>query len=571
MINIVTDTSIGFAQIFTQVLILLGGIGALILAFKLLSENIEKIANTGLKKLFNKTLSNPFIGVGIGATVTAVIQSSSATTVMIVGFVNAGIMTLVQATAMIMGANIGTTITAHIASLSALENFGSISFSTIAIAVTFIGAFIDMLSKKDKMKSVGLALAGLGLVFLSLDVMSDAMKFMTTDVPQVQEFLSACNNPVLLLLFGIIFTAAIQSSSASTSIVISMLAAGAVIGTKDSNAPLFIILGSNIGTCVTAILSSMNANTNAKRASMIHLLFNIIGSLIWFVIILCIPNFMKDTLVRIFPDNPATQIAWFHTVFNVSCTLVFLPFIKVFEKIACFIIRDKSKDKEVVTFLDDRFLETPVVALSQAGKELIRFGELCMTALDYSINQFVLRDDSKEEEIREQLKEIEITNQNILSYLVKVSSAHQINADDELIVSKIHQAVNDFYREAEIADNMIKYTKSVVKHDLDFSDIVYSQIQTLQQKLNLQFNNIKEMFEERKVELINKVDEIEEEIDTLRSSMIKEHIKRLEEGICKPSNSGTYINLVSNLERAGDHLAYVAHSIVDNEKNISYF
>lgn len=560
MINIVTDV-ISANDVITQVLLLLGGIGALVLAFKLLSDNIEKMANSGLKKLFNKTSSNPLIGVGIGASVTAIIQSSGATTVMIVGFVNAGIMTLAQATAIIMGANIGTTITAHIVSLSSLTGIGSFDFTTFAIALTFVGAFMDLLSKKDKVKTIGLAVADLGLVFLALDIMSGSMKFLQS-LPALQNFLSMCNNPILLLLFGVIFTAAIQSSSASTSIVIMMLSAGAVIGAPESNAPLYIILGSNIGSCVTALMSSINANTNAKRASLIHLMFNTFGTILWLIICLCIPNLMKDTLMKLFPGNPATQIAWFHTLFNVSCTLLFLPFIKVFVKLATLIMPDKKKESKQESFIDDRFLETPAIALAQVSKELIRFGGMCMETLDESITCFINKDTSKEKEILEHIADIEGLNQDILEYLVKLSGK-QISPEDESMISKIHQAVNDFYREAEIADNMVKYTKSEAKKELGFSPIVYEQIGLLQDKLNQQFNNVKLIFDENKKELISLVDEVEDEIDNLRSSMIKEHIKRLEDGVCKPTNSGTYINLVSNLERAGDHLAYVAHSMVD--------
>ena len=560
MINIVTDI-VSASDVVTQVLLLLGGIGALVLAFKLLSDNIEKLANSGLKKLFNKTSSNPFIGVGIGASVTAVIQSSGATTVMIVGFVNAGIMTLAQATSMIMGANIGTTITAHIVSLSSLSGLGSFDFKTFAIALTFIGAFMDLLSKKDKIKTIGLAIAGLGLVFLALDIMSDSMKFLQS-LQALKDFLSICNNPILLLLFGIIFTAAIQSSSASTSIVIMMLSAGAVIGSPESNAPLYIILGSNIGSCVTALMSSINANTNAKRASLIHLMFNTFGTLIWFFLCLFIPNLMKDTLMKLFPGNPATQIAWFHTFFNVSCTLLFLPFIKWFVKVAEWIMPDKKKEARS-SFIDDRFLETPAIAVSQVSKELTRFGELCMVTLDKAITAFLNKDVEKDEEIAEDLKVIEEINQDILEYLVKISSK-QISAQDEKLISKIHQSVNDFYREAEIADNMIKYTKSEAKHNREFTPVVYEQIAELQSKLNDQFANVKIMLDENRKDMIYRVDALEEEIDNLRSRMIKEHIKRLEDGVCKPSNSGVYINLVSNLERAGDHLAYVAHSIVDD-------
>ena len=225
--------------------------------------------------------------------------------------------------------------------------------------------------------------------------------------------------------------------------------------------------------------------------------------------------------------------------------------------------RKNQKESKQESYIDARFLETPTIAVSQAGKELIRFGELCMTTLDKSITAFLNKNPEMDEEISEDLREIEEINQSILEYLVTIATK-QISPQDEKLVSKIHQSVNDFYREAEIADNMMKYTKSEAKHNREFTPIVYEQIGELQTKLNEQFSNVKTMYVENKKELIKQVDALEEEIDNLRSKMIKEHIKRLEEGVCKPSNSGVYINLVSNLERAGDHLAYVAHSIVDD-------
>ena len=241
------------------IILLLAGLGILLVGFKLLSENIEKVANKGLKRLLNKTSKKPIVGVGIGALVTAIIQSSAASTVMVVGFVNAGIMNLFQATAMIMGANIGTTITAQIVAL------GSFDFSMYAMILAPIGMFMYMLFKKDRFKSLGLALSGLGLVFIALKFMQESMSIFQ-ESPKFTNFLAGCNNPILLLLFGVVFTAIIQSSSAVTTILISMVSTGIVIGNgNSSNGILFVILGSNIGTTITALLSSIGANTNAKR------------------------------------------------------------------------------------------------------------------------------------------------------------------------------------------------------------------------------------------------------------------------------------------------------------------
>ena len=536
------------------IIYLLAGLGVLLVGFKLLSDNIEKLANSGLKKMFNRTSGNRFVGVGIGAAATALIQSSSATTVMVVGFVNAGIMTLFQATAMIMGANIGTTITAQIAAL------GSLDISLYAMLLAVIGIFMQMLCKKDKFKTIGLALAGLGIVFIALDIMGSAMKIFAGEGSIIPEVLASVNNPIILLLLGIAFTALIQSSSAMTTIIISMVAAGMTIG-RDGNSILYVVLGTNIGTCITALLSSIGATPNAKRASLIHLMFNLFGSLIFFVVLLLWPSFMDVTFKKWFADAPATQIAMFHTLFNVSSTLVFLPFINGFVKISQLVIRDKKKET-ITSFIDDRFLKTPAVALSQAGKETIRLGKLSMDTLALSIDAFMNKNIDADEQIQANIKDLEELNQALLSYFVKVSSS-DLSDEDEAIVSKLHSILNDFYREVEIADNMMKYTKSVINQNLKFSDNVYAQIKTLQEKLNAQYDNIVKLYNDNNRALIYVIDDLEEEIDTMRSTMIKQHIVRLENNECSPASSGVFINLVSNLERAGDHLSYIAHTLVD--------
>ena len=532
---------------------LLAGLGALLIGFKLLSDNIEKLANSGVKKLFNKTSKNPWVGVGIGAAVTAIIQSSGASTVMIVGFVNAGIMDLFQATAMIMGANIGTTITAQIAALDAFD------VSTFAMLLAFIGTFTSMIAKKDKTKPVGLALGGLGLVFLALVYMGDAMDIFKKSDAFIN-LLQSVDNPLLLLLIGIGFTALIQSSSATTTILITMVGAGLVIG-NSPNAILYVVLGSNIGSCVTALLSSISASNVAKRASLIHLMFNTFGTLIYFVVLLLWRDFYDVTFGSWFPGAPQTQLAMFHTFFNVSMTLLFVPFIKYFVKIATIILPDKKQTVQK-SFIDERFLGTPSIALSQVQKETLRLGSLAMEALNESIDCFVNANYEGRSAIYDKLKIVDGINEKLLGYLVKVAN-QDLPIDGEKLVSNLHFSINDFYREAEIADNMIKYTRHLVEDDIKFSAKVFEQIVLVKDKLNQQFTSLKDMFENGNYEILPEIDRVEEEIDKLRSKMINDHIARLESGECSPASSGVYINLVSNLERAGDHLAYIAHKFID--------
>ena len=528
------------------VISLLGGIGSFLLGFKILSENIEKLANRGLRKILAYASKNRFIGVLIGMVVTAVIQSSSATTVMIVGFVNAGVMNLFQATSMIMGANIGTTITAQIV---ALESF---DFSKFAVALAFVGMFMEMLCKKEKHRTIGLSFAGLGLVFLALQFMSSSMKIFR-DAPAVTNLLTSINNPFLLLFIGIALTALVQSSSAVTTIIISMVGAGLTIGSSP-NSVFFLILGTNIGTCVTALISSIGASTNAKRTSIIHLLFNVFGTTVFLVVLLLWKDFAAVTLQKWF-SHESTQIAMFHTIFNVISTLIFLPFIKVFIKLSTIFVKDKKEDVRV-TYLDDRFLNTPSIAVMQATREVITLGKEAMNALDLSLDGFLKRNIDDSKVVFKHIDNVEEYNKEIIAYLVNISSK-EISIHDENKISALHTVVNDLIRESEIADNVVKYTRFVIEKDINFSDQVYQSITELKNLLSEQFNNVEKILIEKDNSVLDKVVEIENKIDNMRTDLIDGHIKRLEEGKCKPQSSGVFINLVSNLERAGDHLNYI--------------
>lgn len=555
MIDFLTNLSLissGGPDYVGAIIGLLAGLGALLIGFKLLSDNIEKMANSSLKKLFNKTSNNRWIGIGIGAAVTAIIQSSGASTIMIVGFVNAGLMSLFQATAMIMGANIGTTVTAQIASL------GSFDVALYATLLAFIGAFMNMLCKTEKPKTIGLALAGLGLVFTALDAMKGSMKAFSTS-QAFTDLLQNVNNPFLLLFIGIGLTALLQSSSALTTILITMVTAGLTIG-NGPNDILYVVLGTNIGSCVTALLSSFGASTNGKRASLIHLMFNTFGSAIFFIVLLFWPRFMETTFIEWFPGAPGTQIAMFHTFFNLIFTLLFCPFINVFVFLANKIIPDK-KEETHVSFIDERFLSTPAVALQQATKEVARMGRLAMDTLNSSIDAFINHDMDKTSEIQDNIKLIDKINQNIIEYLVKISNHSNVNKDDEWLAI-LHNSLTDLYRSAEIADNMTKYTRHLVEDQLVFSNVVFEQIKVFKDKLNEQFSNVERVVLNNERDLIVNVDKLEDEMDALRSKLIKEHIQRLEKGECSLSSSSVFINLVSNLERAGDHFHVIAHSIV---------
>jgi phosphate:Na+ symporter len=553
------------------VIFMFAAIGALLLGFELLSSNITKLFHTGLKKLFNKTQKNAIIGVGIGAAATAIMQSSGATTVMIVGFVNTGIINLAQATALIMGANIGTTITAQLAALSSFD------FGAYAIFTAGLGAFITMLGKKDRTKTIGNALTGFGILILGLECMSLAIKNPDAEGNKVvfetiKNLLSTIDGQgawIILFLLGIVLTALVQSSSLITTIIISLVSAGIYIGagenaTSLTNNVLFLILGSNIGSCVTALISSMGADTNAKRASVIHILFNTFGAVIFAILLLLWPTFMEDTFVKWFSGEgaEATQIAMFHTFFNVACTLIFLPFINIFVKVSEVLVRDKKTAKEPhrLIYLDERILATPSIAVHQVRKELALMYSKSVEALNISIDAFLNKDNEQRENVDLRIEELEFTNKQIIEFMVKVTN-ESIAFEDECTLSAFHRTLNDILRIAEIGDNICKYANYMVKHELEFSPNVMLQLGFMKNKINELYIQTDEVFLTKNLNKLHLADALEDEVDQMRKNLIDDHFDRLNRGECKPQNSGVFVNLVNNLERAADHMIYIAYSV----------
>ncbi len=540
---------------------LLGGLGVLLFGFKVLSDAIEKLANDKLRSLFNKTTgTGKLAGVGIGLVTTAVVQSSGATTIMTIGFVNAGVMSLAMAAAIIMGANIGTTVTAQIAALSAFD------FTAFILPLAFIGIFMTMICKKDKIRTIGFILGGLGLVFVGLEFMSMSMNTFSQPGSPLQGVLAAIDNPFLLILIGMIFTALLQSSSALTTILITMVGAGLVIG-NGGNSVLFVILGSNIGSCITAIISSIGANTNAKRTALIHLMFNVFGTILFTVLLLvwsenvCGVDFMNVTFGSWFADAPQTQIAMFHTFFNLICVLIFFPFINIFVKIATLVVRDKKAEEEQheTTLLDDRLLTTPSIAVLQARKEVTRLATLAIETLNDSVNAFIAKDTGKSGDIKQNIAKANEITKRVTRFLIKLSGS-EVSYRDEKIISALHESLGDIMRIADLADNMTKYTVHYVYDKLDFSESVIGEVREMNEKLRKLFDASMIAFNDYDVNSVIKAEELENEIDAMRKRTIDGHIKRLNDGSCQPQSSSIFINLVGNIERAADHVLNLAHA-----------
>ncbi len=544
---------------FEALLLLFGGLGTFLLGLKLMSDNLQTLAGNRLKPLFNKLSNNRFMGIATGAGITAVIQSSSATTVMVVGFVNAGIMTLKQATGIIMGANIGTTITAHIAALQSLP------IASFLAALACVGAFMTM-SSKDKVAKSGMLICGIGVIFVGMDFMSSAMDAFSKD-EAISQFISSIRNPFLLMIIGLAFTALIQSSSATTSILITLGAAGMMT----LRSAIFMTLGINIGTCVTAILASIGANANAKRASVIHLMFNIFGTIIFSLLIFLLPLISPKLafdywLAKLVPDVIGTQIALFHTLFNVVSTIILVPFTGGLTKLATLIVRDKkNKEQEVpeekrFMYIDDRILKTPSIALLMLRKEIIAMAELAKTNFDISIECLTKLNFDKKQEFEEREKHIDYLNKKLTKYSVKISTK-DISYIEEKEIASFYHAISDIERVGDYAENICEYAQELVENNLNFSNVANDEILLMKGAIDHLYENVMEAFEKKNLGLKDEVEGYEDLVDSYESDLSKNHIARLHNNTCSAESGGIFLSIVSNMERVADHFRNVFYSM----------
>ena len=537
---------------------LLVGLGVFLLGFKFLGDSIEKLSASKLRALFNRAAGNRFAGVGVGALATAIVQSSSVTTVMVVGFVNAGVMTLTQAAAVIMGANIGTTITGW---LVWLNQFNVMMY---AMLLTLVGLIMTMVTKNNKVNTAGSLVASLGLVFVGLEIMSGSMAGVANE-PFVEQALTSVTNPLLLLLIGLGITAVVQSSSAVTSVLVVMASTTPplLVG-GGGNGILFVILGTNIGTCITAVLSSIGANTNAKRACLYHLLFNVIGSIIFLVVFWIWDDFYDDVLMQWF-HNHTTCITFFHTMFNVICTCLYLPFIKYLVKLTEIIIPDRKKSRKNKAgegFMDKRLLVTPSLALGQLLKQTTYTAGIAVKCLNNAVAGFIAKDDSKLDDMVKDVQKVNDLSQEITGYLIEIS-AKDISLSDEKLVNVLHRDNSDIVRIADIAENIVGYTHKAIDETLVFSDVVKRDLNKLMKLLNEQYELVVDIVENNNIVKIKQSDELEQEIDASKKRLLDEHIQRMARGECNAENNSLFVSLVSNLERVGDHLSLMAHSVED--------
>lgn len=547
--------------IMTSLLTLLVGIGVFLIACQMMSSNLEAASSERLKKLFSKASNSKLMGVGIGALGTAAIQSSGATTVMTIGFVNAGIISLSQAATIIYGANIGTTITAQIV---ALGMFGGNSLSTSVIfsALAGLGAFLSLFAKKSGPKTLGGILGGFGLLFVGLELMSGSMEAFAA-LDGVKTFLSGIGNPVLLVLLGAVLTAIIQSSSVMTSIALAMVVTG-LIGIDQG---IYLTLGSNIGSCVVAVIAGVASGTNAKRTALIHLLFNCTGVVIFMLAALLLGWFdisYGSVFERLFPSAPQVQLAMFHTFFNITTVVLMLPLTGALVGLVSKLIPERTIRQNVefsLHYVDENMLRTPPVAVSQVKREILRMADIAMENVDRALYMAVELDFAGRGAFERDERQLNFINRALVNYVVVLSGKSGLGEKDRSYLSGTYRNIRDLERIGDYAENIVEYATILADSAQQFSDDAKYEISQMKTLLHQLFDKAMDAYQNENFTALDKANVIEEEIDDYTKRMEEGHIARMEKGICTPSVGAQYLELSSNAERIADHLINLAKSI----------
>lgn len=536
-----------------NILSMAGGLGLFLFGIRTMGDGLENAAGAKLKRMLEVLTGNRFLAVLVGFVVTAIIQSSTATTVMVVGFVNAGMMSLAQAVGVIMGANIGTTVTSLLIALN---------FSSVAAAAVLVGVILMLASKKTVVKNLGAIFTGFGLLFLGIDMMSDSMAPLRESAGFMNFIVTVSESPLRPLfgiILGIVMTAVLQSSSASVG-VLQTLAMQGLVPLKFS---VFVLFGQNIGTCLTALFSTVGAKKNSKRAAVIHLLFNLIGTGIFILIALLTPY--VEWIEKLSPD-PMAQIAISHIVFNIVSTVVMFPFAKVLVKLSCLLVpgKDDSESEMHCKFIDDRLLNTPPFAVMQVSKEVARMAELARDNFETSAHALINRSDKDLDKVMENEEIINYLNHHITSYLVKLNALDITDSDSDYIARVFH-AINDIERVGDHAINLAEAAQHNIGEGLKFSDPAREELNqlcgsvvTLLERSMAAFDNQSLSDNEAK-----ELSDLEEHIDDLTLECQDSHIFRLNRKECNTEAGMLYLNTITDFERVGDHainIAFLARS-----------
>lgn len=535
----------------------IGGLGMFIYGMQIMAQGLENAAGSKMKSLLEVLTKNKFFGVLLGAFITAVIQSSSATTVMVVGFVNAGIMNLTQAMGVIMGANIGTTVTGWL--VSSVEWAKALSPANIAPVAVMTGVIVMLTGKRRSTKDISSIIVGFGILFIGITTMSDAVEPLQQSEAFCNLFVTLGHSPFLGIVAGALVTAVIQSSSASVGILQSLAAAGLV----PFNAAVYIIMGQNIGTCVTAIMSSIGAKKTAKTAAVMHLLFNIIGTIIFSVVAIVFfkvinPGFGEGLITQ-------TEISTVHTIFNIGTTILLFPVSDWIIKLAKKLEREDSDDvDEGQVLLDDRMLETPSIALQSTVSEMVRMGHVVRETMDRTRDVLITKKREEIEKIREEETIADGLCKGITEYAIKLNTL-SINEKEHQEVASILQIVSDIERVSDYCENISEFAENLKDQKASFSEIAREEIQQMEDVCIDCFRYAIEALEERSKEKAMKVIEKESQADELEIALRTAHMKRLARNECSTESGIVFLDALVCLERISDHARNIAEEILTAE------
>ncbi len=537
----------------TMVIGLLGGLGLFLYGMKLMGEGIEKVAGSKMKTILEWCTKNRLIGVIVGTIFTAIIQSSSATTVMVVSFVNSGLMNLMQAAGVIMGANIGTTVTAQIVSLD---------LDAIAPIFVIIGVIMIMFSKNETIKKVGEVVFGLGALFLGMTMMKDAMTGIK-DSEQLMNMLSSLKNPFLAVIIGLVLTTILQSSSATVGILVSMAASGLL----EVSICFYVILGCNIGACTSAILVSLTGKKNAKRAALIHLFFNIIGSIILIAILLPFGGYVEAFINHI-SNTPGRAVANTHTIFKVFQVILLFPFAKGLVKLTEWLVRgedDKTEQYELKYIGMDTNAASPAVAVLEVTNEIKRMGEIANYNLERAMIALMDKDKDIIDEVFEREHEVDFLSRKITDFLVRVNEMLPIS-ESKHIAGYFH-VVNDLERIGDHAENIAEFAATRINEEIEFSEQGKKELQHMFDVMDKQVKLSIEAFTERNEDHLKEIMELENEVDALEKELQKNHVRRMSKNECSPK-AAIFSDLISNFERVSDHATNIAFATFREEEYI---
>ena len=546
-------------KLILSIITLFVGAAVFIVGMNMMSSGLKKSTGPSLKKLLKKIRNNRFACFGIGTTVTTLVQSSAATGVMVIGFIGAGAMTVFQGVNTILGAYVGTTITGLLAALS------TVKFSKYLIVIAVIGVIL-MFFKKEPIKNIGEILTGLGILFFGLNTMSGVLDTETGNpqlVKLVSDFFSAVNFPLLLLLIGAAVTALMQSSSASTSIIVAITGSGVL----QFEQAMYLILGATIGTVITLLIQTIGGNVNVKRTGLIVLIIRILAALIALAICWPLTNQIASAFYAAFDftkkEGRALAMALFHIAYNVIFMLAALPLVKPLEKLSIKLIKDKEQEKmkESLKYIDNHLLDTPTVAMMQVKREIINMMHLAYDNLKLGYNRILYQDNSQDKELIETEDKIDYINNAITQFLINLT--HNVSLKDEKTLGSYFHVVNDIERIGDHAYNFYESSLKMVSNDLKFSDVAKKEFDSMFDVICQMFDLTFVIFHDKSRDSLKKLHDLEDQTDNLKNALSTAHYERIQNKTCHVENSPFYTTLVSELERVADHLVNIGYSIVN--------